>query len=285
MTPKDIARMITEDPDVPTKAIRLYHGTSSLRLKDILSNGLNPQAQRMRVTAEGASGIYLATDPSLAMEYAFEASAGGDQDAAIVAVDVPSDILQIDDDEMLRNPWDDWSQESSSTSWWHPIEPLGIEEDDLLKMNDSELIDVGIQQFNKFLAAQGVTQSGLAGIQKDIEAYVVNLLKLFKEKGYYSNDDFGVERESSLWPHFRKMQEATRGAQPTTEGRPTFQYLVLDAIPPNDIAYAGVLQSEFKGTVASHVPGGKPTKQYTFKWVDVKGSMPPEVAAELKHHG
>ena len=111
MGPKEIARMITEDPDIinECKGVlaewrqRWFHGTSIKKLKTILSKGLDPKAAKETSVADA---VYLSGDPTLAMAYGHRISHKGRW--LLIEIDADSEIGTPDEDELVGIIDDAW---------------------------------------------------------------------------------------------------------------------------------------------------------------------------------
>ena len=110
MKPKDIARMITEDPDIVSTV--LYHGTSKSNLSDISANGLDPSKSRYAGDEEDPYYfVYLSPSIRGARNFA----PGGvyhpnkdPEEAVILAIRLPPELedqLVIDRGEFIRAPF------------------------------------------------------------------------------------------------------------------------------------------------------------------------------------
>lgn len=101
-------RELVENVVIPS--FNFYHGTSTARMRSIMSNGLVPQKNAMSFNRGNSStiqgwtekSIYLTTDRNKAEKYAkSEVSFSGGK-AAILAIDVPDKSkLHVDDDFII----------------------------------------------------------------------------------------------------------------------------------------------------------------------------------------
>lgn len=128
MTPIQIARLITEDPDVQQDLSVLYHGTSTQHLETIMRDGLDPalsqyaddeEANDYGEVSPGVYGqvlgppyhfIFLSTSPRCAESFA----SGGENnnmdksEMALLEINLPPELqeqLILDRGEFIRCPF------------------------------------------------------------------------------------------------------------------------------------------------------------------------------------